>query len=63
MQFNKDNIMMGEKDNALSYFTYHKEEKYLLGNKKQGIEEDQRDLVGEIFNAENRKSILSRHTL
>ena len=38
--------MLAEDDNTSDYFIYHNEEKYLLGNKRQDLEEDQKDLVG-----------------
>lgn len=46
------NMLMLEKND--------KKEQYQCGNKKQGVEEDQRDLVGEIFDNKNERDRLPR---
>ena len=58
IQPNCDSPMLAEDDNASDYFMHHKEEEYLLGNKGQDVEEDQRDWVGKSSNNESIKHML-----
>ena len=37
--------MLAKDDNASDYFMYHNKKENPLGNKKQEVEEDQRDLI------------------
>lgn len=53
---------MVEDDNILDYFIYYKEEKYLLGNKKQDIKKNQRDLISKSLDNESIKDILPKYT-
>ena len=55
--------MLAESNNIASYFIYYKKEKYLLDNKKQDIEEDQRDLIGKNSDNKSIKDMLLRCTL
>ncbi len=52
--------ILAENDNTSDHFMYYKEEKYLLGNKGEGVREDQKDSVG--TNSENKsvRDILPR---
>lgn len=40
IQHNRNIPILAEDNNILYYFIYHKEKKYLLGNKKQDGEDD-----------------------
>lgn len=51
--------MLAEDDNTLDYSIYYKEKEYLLNNKGQENEEDQRDLVSKSLDNESVKNILS----
>lgn len=50
--------MLAKNDNALTYFMYYKEEDYLLGNKRQNIKEDQKDLVSKSSVNKNARNML-----
>ena len=53
--------MLAEDDNASNYFMYHKEVKYPIGNKKQNVEKDPRDLVGKSLDNESVRDMLPEH--
>lgn len=53
--------MLAKDNNTLDYFIYHKKKKFLLGNKKQNIEEDQKDLISKSLDNESIKNMLPRY--
>ena len=55
-------LMLVKNNNILDYFIYHKEEKYLLGNKNLDNKEYQKDLVGKYLDNKSIKNILFRCT-
>lgn len=57
---NRDSPMLAKDDNASDSFMHYNEEEYLLGNKKQDLEEDQIDLVDKSLDNQSVKNILSR---
>ena len=58
IQCNQNSPILAEDDNASDYFIDYKEEKYLLGNKKQDVKKNQRDLVGKSLDNESINDIL-----
>lgn len=58
IQPNRNILMLVEDDNILDYFINHKEEKYPLSNKRQNINEDQKDLIGKSLDNESIRNIL-----
>ena len=55
--------MLAKNGNASDYFFNHKKNKYSLGNKKQNIEEDLKNLVGKSLDNKNIKNMLFRYIL
>ncbi len=53
--------MLTEDNNTSDHFIYHKEEEYPLGNERQEIRENQRNL-GQSSDNESLKNILPRYT-
>lgn len=51
-----------EDNNALDYFIYYDEKKYLLDNKKQDIKKDQKNLINKSSDSKSVKNMLFRHT-
>ena len=54
--------MLAEDDNTSDYFMHQKEEEYPLGNKRQDVEENQKNLVGKSSDNKIVKNIQSGHT-
>ena len=57
-----NNSILAEDNNAFNYFIYHNEEEYRLGNKKQDVEADQRELVSKKLDNKSIKDMLHGHT-
>lgn len=57
ISYNWNTPVLAEDNNKLNYFIHYKKKKYLVDNKKQDIEEEQRDLVGESSNNKSIKNI------
>ena len=60
---NRNSPMLAENDDASDYFMHQEEEEYPLGNKKQNVKKDYRDLVGESSDNKRVKKMLLGHTL
>ena len=62
IQPNRNSLMLAKDNNTSDYFMYYKEEKYPLGNKKQDVEEDQKDLISKSLVNENVRDMLFERT-
>ena len=54
--------MLTKNDNASDYFMHHNKEKYWLGNKRQNIKKNKKNLVDKSSDHKNVKNILLKHT-
>lgn len=61
MKPNQNSPILAEVKNTLDYFMHYKKKKYLLGNKRQNVKKDQRNLIGKNSNNEIIRNIVLRH--